>query len=66
MVFEVQICVINPDTFQAKRKLCQINIDKPGPDYRDIVLEFFKNWEQQDKYEKCYAIGVESMKAYDN
>lgn len=65
MTYDVQICIISPVTYKAVLQKCVISIDHV-PDYKDVVCEFFKQWDKEDKYTTCYAIGVESMKLHDN
>lgn len=65
MTYDVQICIINPITCKATKQSCIISLDYI-PDYEDIVKEFFRQWDKADKYDVCYAIGVESMELHDN
>ena len=65
MTYDVQICIISPITCKATKQSCIINLDYI-PDYEDIVKEFYRQWDKPDKYDVCYAVGVESMKLHDN
>ena len=64
-VYDVEIVVINPDTYKAIVQECILSLDYV-PDYEDIVMEFFRQWDKEDKYSTCYSIGVKSMKLHDN
>lgn len=65
MTYDVQICIISPITCKATKQNCIINLDYI-PDYEDIVKEFYRQWDKPDKYDVCYAVGVESMELHDN
>ena len=65
MTYDVELIVIDPRNYKATRQLCVISLDY-APDYEDIVIEFFRRWDKADKYDVCYAIGVESMNLHDN
>lgn len=65
MTYDVQLSVIDPRTYKATTQLCVMTLDY-APDYEDIVTEFFRRWDKADKYDICYAIGVESMNLHDN
>ena len=65
MTYDVQIIVINPITYKAIRQAFTVSLNYV-PDYEDIVNEFFRQWDKEDKYRTCYAIGVESMNLHDN
>lgn len=65
MSYDVEISVINPITFKATSHKCLFNLDYI-PDYEDIVNEFFRQWDKEDKYKVCYAVGVKSMTIHDN
>ena len=65
MTYDVQICIISPITCKATKQSCIINLDYI-PDYEDIVKEFYRQWDNPDKYDVCYAVGVESMELHDN
>ena len=65
MTYDVKIVVIDPRNYKVYKQDCIISLDY-APDYEDIVHEFFHQWSKKDKYDICYAIGVESMKLHDN
>ena len=65
MTYDVVVCIIDPRTCKATRQVCTISVDNV-PDYEDIVKEFFRTWDKKDKYDVCYAVGIESMKLHDN
>ena len=65
MIYDVDVCIIDPRTYKVTRQSCMISLDY-APDYEDMVHEFFRNWDRKDKYDICYAIGIESMRLHDN
>ena len=65
MIYKANICIIDPRTQKATRQECHLDLDY-APDYKDITIEFFRQWDNPDKYEICYAIGVESMTTDDS
>lgn len=65
MTYDVQISIIDPRTCKATKQTCLISLDY-APDYEQMASEFFRRWDKQDKYDVCYAIGIESMKLHDN
>lgn len=65
MTYDVQISIIDPRSYKVTRQTCLISLDY-APDYEKMVCEFFRRWDRADKYDVCYAIGIESMKLHDN
>lgn len=58
-MYSIVICVIDPDSYKVTKYNCKLTPKKFTN--QDFISEFFKNWKQKDKYEKCYAIGIESI-----
>jgi len=61
MIYSVQLSIIHPESLKAILLDVVLTIDSVAPDYKDIVYEFFKHWDREDKYTTCYAIGVTKM-----
>lgn len=58
-MFTTTICVIDPESYNVSKYVCKLSPKKFTN--QDLISEFFKNWDRKDKYEKCYAIGVENI-----
>ena len=65
MTYDVQLSIVDPRTCKAIKQPFVVSLNYV-PDYEDIVNEFFRQWDNKDKYRICYAIGVESMNLHDN
>lgn len=59
MNYLVKICVTDPDSYTVSKY--QFTSSYKRINYQDIIAEFFGSWDRKDKYERCYAIGVESI-----
>lgn len=66
MKYKVELCIIHPETCKAVEQIAIVSVDKPDPDYEDIVTAFYKSWDKPDKHNLCYGIGVLKMELYDN
>lgn len=58
-MYTTVICVIDPESYRVTKYVCKLTPKKFTN--QDFISEFFKNWDKKDKYEKCYAIGIESI-----
>jgi len=65
MTYQVQFAIIHQPSCKAEIVTQQITTEILGPTYEDLVGEFFRQWDKEDKYSGDYIIGVISMK-YDN
>lgn len=61
MKYKVKICVINPVNCKAYREEVNLTTSIKSPTYEDMVVEYFRQWDKEDKYRNMYAIGVEKM-----
>lgn len=59
MKYNVKICVIDPDSYKVTKYNCLLTPE--GYTQQDFVIAFFRQWDKQDKYNKCYAIGIEQI-----
>lgn len=54
------ICIIDPEYYTATR--IDVELFPLELSTEEIIHAFFQQWDKYDKYEKCYALGVENFK----
>lgn len=62
MTYQVHLAIIHQPSCKATEITQKITTDILGPTYEDMVGEFFKQWDKEDKYSGDYIIGVISMR----
>lgn len=65
MRYNVTVCVIDPKTCKARRETLILSTDILSPTYEDMVIEYFRQWDKEDKYREIYPIGIEQMELID-
>lgn len=66
MKYQVQFSIIHQPSCRAKIVSKEIETDIKGPSYADLVAEFFRHWDDEEKYSGDYVIGVIKMQLNDN
>ena len=60
MKIKTIIAITNPDTYTTKLQQYVIENDNEIVIPEKVIISFFRQWDQEDKYEKCYSLGLVS------